>query len=112
MKGIFSFILVAFFTFSAEAQLIRKTEPVDINAQRSEAQKVVGRYRPIEKNIKYMMEHYTDGELRNYAKILNKQQIDEAKAKGEPLPELLSEETLESRKKIEEFLRSYFGIDY
>lgn len=110
MKKFVCLALLCVLASVAEAQLFRKTEGVDLNVQRSNAQKVVGRYRPIEKNIEFMMEHYTDGELRNYVKALNQAQIDSAKANGEPLPEKLSEDTLKSRKKIEEFLRAYFNI--
>lgn len=111
MKVILYVLAANIFVFTANAQLIHKIEPVNINSQRTEAQREVGKYRPMEKNIEYMLEHYTDGELRNYAKALNQQQIDAAKAAKMQIPEKLSEETLKSRKKIGQYLRSYFNIE-
>ncbi|MDY6004583.1 MAG: hypothetical protein SPJ02_03430 [Parabacteroides sp.] len=112
MKIILSIMLLLAFSCSANAQLFKKTEPKFYAKEYTDAQIEVGQYRPMEKNIKYMLEHSTDGELRNYAKKLNAQEIAEAKAKGEPVPEKLSEETLKSRKKIGEYLRSYIKIPY
>ena len=112
MKIILPIMFLLAFSCSANAQLFKKTEPKFYAKEYTDAQIEVGQYRPMEKNIKYMLEHSTDGELRNYAKKLNAQKIAEAKAKGEPVPEKLSEETLKSRKKIGEYLRSYIKIPY
>lgn len=115
MKKILLIIAMAFignYSSSANAQLFKKTEPKFFSKEYNDAQVKVGQYRPIEKNINYMLEHYTDGELRSYAKTLNEQAIKMAKEKGEPEPEKLSEETLKSRKKIGEYLRTYFNIPY
>lgn len=109
MKEIICIAVCLIFANEAGAQLIRRTEPL---APRTAAQISVGQYRPIEKNINYMLEHYTDGELRNYAKMLNKQEIENAKKNNLPVPEELSEDVLKSRKKIGEYLRSYFQIPY
>ena len=112
MKKISYFLIVMCFSDFASAQLIRKTEPVDFRATKTEAQIEVGQYRPQEKEINYILGHYTDGELRNYARALNMQEIETARANGEKIPEKLSEETLKSREKIGEYLRSYFKLPY
>lgn len=112
MKILFYCLLVFAITETAEAQVFRKTAPRNISAERTAAQIEVGQSRMMKKNIDYMLEHYTDGELRNYAKSLNLQAIDAANRHGEQPPAKLSEETLNSRQKIGEYLRSYFGIDY
>lgn len=112
MKKILCLVITTIFACTAHAQLFQRINPVDIDNQRTPAQKEIGRHRPMEKNIDFMLEHYTDAELRNYAKALNQQQIDAAKATGAPIPEKLSEETLKSRKKIGEYLRAYFNIYY
>lgn len=93
----------------AQAQIIRRSEPL---ASRTAAQVSVGQYRPMVKNIDYMLEHYTDGELRNYAKSLNQQEIEDAKKNNQPVPEKLDEDVLKSRKKIGEYLRSYINVPY
>lgn len=112
MKKIVFFLLAAVISNTADAQLFRKTEPVHYDRQSTDSQKRVGKFRPVEKDIDYILEHYTDGELRNYAKTLNTKAIETAKANGDPLPEKLSEDTLRNRKKIGEYLRSYFEIPY
>ena len=112
MKKILMLIAFTVFSVSANAQLFKKTEPKVFSKEYTSEQIEVGKYRQMEKEINYMLAHYTDGELRNYAKTLNEQAISSAKASGEPLPEKLSEDTLKSRKKIGEYLRTYFNIPY
>ena len=109
MKKLVFFLAFMIFANIADAQIIRRTEPLK---KSSEAQVTVGQYRPMVKNIDYMLEHYTDGELRNYAKALNRQEIESAKNEGREVPEELSEDVLKSRKKIGEYLRSYFNVPY
>ena len=112
MRKILYMLILLGLTSSANAQLIRKVEPVDFRSTRTEAEIEVGQQRPQEKNIRYILEHYTDGELRNYARALNMQEIESARASGSAMPEKLTEETLSSREKIGEYLRKHSEISY
>ena len=112
MKNLFYVLVVLMFAEFANAQLIREAEPVDYHNTRTASQIEVGKYRPDEKELNFVLEHYTDGELRNYARVLNMQQIEEAKAAGKPVPEKISEEILQDRAKLAEYIRSCYNLPY
>lgn len=65
-----------------------------------------------EKDLQYMLDHYSDAELRNFAISLNKAQIVAAKQNNLPIPQKLSKETLNSREKIANYLRSLYNYEY
>ena len=112
MKKFLIAIFTILFISSANAQLFRRISPEAAKYEPSDAEITVGRYRPLEKNLDFVLETYTDGELRNYATMVNNLAIEQAEKNGEPIPAELSEETLKSRKNIENYLRSYFNIPY
>lgn len=65
-----------------------------------------------EKDLQYMLDHYSDTELRNFAISLNNAQIIAAKQNNLPIPQKLSKETLNNREKIANYLRSLYDYKY
>ncbi len=112
MKKMIYFIAITFFVCSANAQIIREAEPVDYHNIRTPSQIEVGAYRPREKEIDYIVEHSTNGELRDYAKMLNMKEREEAKLAGITLPEKLSDEILNDKEKLIEYIRSCYKFPY
>lgn len=67
------------------------------------------------RSLNYMLENYTDRQLRTFAKSINHTEIVNAKKLHEKdsevvIPEELSEETLGSREKLGEYLREHYSI--
>ncbi len=65
-----------------------------------------------EKDLQYMLDHYSDAELRNFAISLNRAQIIAAQQNNLSIPQKLSNETLNNREKIADYLRSLYDYKY
>ena len=67
---------------------------------------------PSDKNVQYMLDNYSLERMAQYAIRLNSAQIKAAEAQGTPAPAKLSRETLQSKDKIAEYLRSLYRYEY
>ena len=63
-------------------------------------------------NLEYMIEHYTTEELAQYAIRVSRAQRDAARRTGQPLPEKLTKEQLQSKEALRDYLRSMYNFSY
>ncbi len=67
---------------------------------------------PADKSLQYMLDNYSDRDLRAYAISVNKSERALARSLNQPLPDKLDKETLSDRKQIIEYLRSFYQYRY
>lgn len=67
---------------------------------------------PADKSLQYMLDNYSDRDLRAYAISVNKSERALARSLNQPLPDKLDKETLSDRKQIVEYLRSFYQYRY
>ena len=65
-----------------------------------------------QRQIQYMLDNYSDAELRNYTKAINNAEIQAAKLRGNPVPATLGYDTLHNREKMGKYLRSLQRYKY
>ena len=85
-----------------EVPYINTASPTDIAKIQNSARR----------EIQFMLDTYSDAELQAYAKRINKQAIKNAKENGKTVPPKLSKEILSDRKKIGEYLRSFYDYEF
>lgn len=64
------------------------------------------------REINYMVEHYSVPQMAKYVIDVNKAQIATAKMNGNPLPPRLTKEILSDKNKMADYLRSQYKFSY
>ena len=67
---------------------------------------------PAEKSLQYMLDNYSDKELRELVIWYNKAEIEAARRNKTVMPEKVDKETLQSRENMAEYLRSFYQYRY
>lgn len=62
--------------------------------------------------LEYMMQHYTTEQMAQYAIRISRAQRAAAKKAGQPLPEKLTKEQLQSKEALRDYLRSMYNFKY
>lgn len=103
---------------SAYAGEITKVTSKLENAEQTEVfymvppQKISAVQYSAEKNIQYMLDNYSLERMAQYAVRLNQAEIKAAEMQGTQIPAKLSPETLQSKDKIAQYLRSLYRYEY
>lgn len=67
---------------------------------------------PAEKSLQYMLDNYSDKELRELVISYNKAERETARRNKTVIPEKVGKETLQSRENMAEYLRSFYQYRY
>lgn len=92
-----------------------KAEPAKIstgNANFISPTDILEATRPMERDVQYILNTYSDAQLRQYVVALNKSQILTAKQAKTAVPEKISNSVLQDREKMAEYLRSFYQYKY
>lgn len=112
------FLSLSFASTVAQAGEIIRAPKKEKNIEPTEVfymvppQQIADVQHPSEKSIQYMLDNYSLERMAQYAIRLNSAQIKAAEAQGTPVPAKLSRETLQSKDKIAEYLRSLYRYEY
>ena len=118
MKVLYLLIFAAFVQNAYAGEISRyvkkntEAEPIVGNSNIISPDKVSTAQYPLDQSLRDMLDSYSDAELRNLAKAYNQAEITAAKRNNKPVPPELDAETLGSREKIGEYLRSIYQYQY
>lgn len=119
MKYCLFFLLSLFIAQNAAAGTItrkrvyKETSKADIGNQNIiSPDEIAYMMHPADKSLEYMLDNYSDRDLRAYAISVNKSERALARSLNQPLPDKLDKETLSDRKQIVEYLRSFYQYRY
>lgn len=118
MKVLYLLIFAAFVQNASAGEITRyvkkntETETIVGNSNIISPDKVSVAQYPLDKSLHDVLESYSDAELRNLAIAYNQAEITEARRNHKPVPPKLDSETLGSREKIGEYLRSIYQYQY
>lgn len=118
MKYIWSFLVLAALLQSAGAIEITRgvaeaPEKISVgNINVVSPTDIAKSERSFERELLYMMTHYSDAELRRLAVSLNRHEILIAKKNNQVPPEKLDDSVLSNREKIADYIRSIHQYKY
>ena len=112
IKYIFSITLICTLTTFISSVNAQNTEDSVLNAYVAPPSQVAKAQLSANKEIQYMIDNYSLEKMAQMAKQLNNAMRRQAMLTGEPLPPKLTEETLSSKEKIGEYLRSQYEYHY